>query len=229
MLRISARDLPVDGADARGRVVGREDVAAGLAGERLERRVARRCRSRSRRRSTPAFLAAVTAAASLVLDVSSPSVRTTSTFVSVGAVASSLAGLDHGVVERGALHGVQRHLVHRGGERVRVGVERVHGVGLVPERVDRRSSRPCAWPSRTRRLRTWRRPAGRPAIERLTSIASRWRLRSRRPTASTVTGLPLSCGDQIDAAQLVAARGDHDRGDERIARRVDLRDPDGVA
>ena len=38
---------------------------------------------------TPAVLAALTAAASLVLVVLSPSVRTTSTFVSVGASCSS--------------------------------------------------------------------------------------------------------------------------------------------
>ena len=48
---------------------------------------------------------------------------------------------------------------------------------------------------------------------------------SRRPTASSA-GLPFSLSLERDVLELVAVRGDHGRRDQRIARRVDLRDLD---
>ena len=83
-------DLLVDGRDAGGRVVGREDVAAGLAGERLERRVIAAA-DRDRVDGDAACLGGLDRGGRAWSGVvSSPSVSTTSTLVSVGAVPSSL-------------------------------------------------------------------------------------------------------------------------------------------
>ena len=153
MLRISAAIWRVDGRDAGGRAVGREDVAAGLAGERLERRVASPLPMRDRVDGDAAGLGGLDGSGRAW----SWSCRRRRSgrrapWSASGAVPSSLAGLDHGVVERRALLGVERDLVQRGRRarwcRCRAPCTRVR---LVPEGVDATSSRPCAWPSRTRR------------------------------------------------------------------------------
>ena len=128
-------DLAVHRADARSRLVGREHMAARLAGERVQRSVVPAA-DRDGVDRDACVLGRRDGLGELGLG----------RVVAVGQHDEHLrqrrgggelaAGLDHGVVERRPGLRVQRHLVHRRRERVRVGVERVDGVGLVPERVD---------------------------------------------------------------------------------------------
>ena len=203
---------------------------AGAAGE-CRRARSCRCRARSRRPSTLAALRGLDRrAASLVFVVSSPSVRTTSTFVSVGACRSSLAGLDHGVVERRALHGVERDLAAATTSSASMSAveRRARGFASCPNVYMATSSRPGAWPSRTRRRPACAASSGAPFIERLTSIATPIAAAGAPPPDLRRGDGRAVLGDReaAPAGRSSLPGGDHDRGDERIARRVDLRDPE---
>ena len=175
---------------------------------------------------TPADLAALIASPSFVFVVSSPSVRTTSTFVSVGASRARSTGLDHGVVERRALDRVERA---RWSERRRARPCRCRA--RAPDWPCARRSR-CAIESALRLALTkaaaasWRAASGR-ALHRAADV-ERDADRGRRAAARLGRGrraVPFSLSSSGTFLSLSLLGRDHGRRDERIARRVDLRDP----